>query len=339
MAKILVTGGCGFIGSHTIIDLLENGYEIVNVDNLSNSSISVVDHIREISGKEITHYTADLCNLEQLKDIFKTHSDISGVIHFAALKSVSDSVSNPLKYFQNNVNGHLNLLKCVETNGIKHFVFSSSCTVYGNAETLPVTEESQIQKAESPYGRTKQIGEYILEDLAKGSNMSCISLRYFNPAGAHPSGLIGEAPTNPAQNLVPIITEVAIGKRAGMTVFGDDYDTPDGSCIRDYIHIMDLASAHTAAMYYLINGHQQNSYDVYNVGIGKGVSVLEAIAAFEKNTKQTLNYTIGPRRSGDVVAIFADNSKITKNLGWNPSYNLDDIMASAWKWEQKRTNG
>jgi UDP-glucose 4-epimerase len=339
MAKILVTGGCGFIGSHTIIDLLDAGFDIVNIDNLSNSSIEVVDQIKKVSGKEFDHYSYDLCDASKVKAVFENHPDIDGIIHFAALKSVGDSVKQPLTYFQNNVNSLLNLLSSAKVYDIKYFVFSSSCTVYGNADKLPVTELTPMKEAESPYGRTKQIGEYILEDVARGTNIQCISLRYFNPAGAHPSGLIGEAPTNPAQNLVPIITEVAIGKREGMQIYGDDYQTHDGSCVRDYIHVMDLASAHTKALSFLIAGKQTLPYDVFNVGVGAGTSVFDAIHSFEKVTGQSLNYKVGPRRAGDVVEIFADNSKISKSLGWEARFDLDDIMSTAWEWEKKRTNG
>jgi len=339
MAKILVTGGCGFIGSHTIIDLLDAGFDIVNIDNLSNSSIEVIEQIKKVSGKDFDHYSYDLCDFDKVKEVFTNHPDIAGVIHFAALKSVGDSVEQPLQYFQNNVSSLMNLLAITNEFKAKYFVFSSSCTVYGNADHLPVTEQTPMKEAESPYGRTKQIGEYMLEDVAKGTKIQCIALRYFNPAGAHPSGLIGESPTNPAQNLVPIITEVAIGKRAAMQVYGDDYNTEDGSCVRDYIHIMDLASAHTKAMMFLMSGRQDKAYDIFNVGVGKGTSVFEAIHSFEKVTGQKLNYKVGPRRAGDVVEIFADNTKISDTLAWEAKYDLDDIMSTAWAWEKKRTNG
>jgi len=339
MVKILVTGGCGFIGSHTIIDLLDAGFNIVNIDNLSNSSIEVIDQIKKVSGKDFDHYSYDLCDIDKLKEVFTNHPDIVGVIHFAALKSVGDSVEQPLQYFQNNVSSLINLLATANEFKAKYFVFSSSCTVYGNADHLPVTEQTPMKEAESPYGRTKQIGEYMLEDVARGTEIQCIALRYFNPAGAHPTGLIGESPTNPAQNLVPIITEVAIGKRDIMQVYGDDYNTEDGSCVRDYIHIMDLASAHTKALMFLMSDQQDKAYDVFNVGVGKGTSVFAAIHSFEKVTGQKLNYKVGPRRAGDVVEIYADNTKISETLGWEAKYGLDDIMSTAWAWEKKRTNG
>jgi len=337
MVKLLVTGGCGYIGSHTIVDLLSKGYEIVNVDNLSNSDLGALDQIKEITGKDVHHYTVDLCNKVETAKIFDEHPDIKGIIHFAALKSVGDSVNEPIKYFDNNLNSLLNILDNIRKHQIKYFVFSSSCTVYGNADDLPVTESTPMKPAESPYGRTKQIGEYMIEDAVKNTDLQAIALRYFNPGGAHESCLIGESPTNKAQNLVPVITETGIGKRDKMTVFGSDYDTIDGTCIRDYIHVMDVASAHTAALDFLLAGKQDENFDILNLGIGKGISVLEAIQSFEKVSGTKLNYELGPRREGDVIEIFADTKKLESLLGWKSKYDVDDIMRTAWAWEQKRT--
>jgi len=337
MVKLLVTGGCGYIGSHTIVDLLGKGFEIVNIDNLSNSDIGVLKNIKEITGKDVHHYTVDLCDRAETAKVFEDHSDIKGIIHFAALKSVGDSVSQPVRYFDNNLNSLLNVLDNVRKHQIKYFVFSSSCTVYGNADDLPVTEATPMKSAESPYGRTKQIGEYMIEDVVKNTELKAIALRYFNPGGAHDSCLLGESPTNKAQNLVPVITETAIGKRDKMTVFGSDYNTVDGTCIRDYIHVMDVASAHTAALNYLLAEKQTENFDILNLGIGKGISVLEAIQSFEKVSGTKLNYELGPRREGDVIEIFADTKKMQSLLGWQPSFDVDDIMSTAWAWEQKRT--
>ena len=337
MSKLLVSGACGYIGSHTIVDLISKGHEVISVDNLCNSDISVLESVAEITGKKVIHYTEDLCDITAVKRIFSEHRDIEGIIHFAALKSVSDSVDQPVQYFNNNLNSLLNLLQCSKEKDVLYFVFSSSCTVYGNADVLPVTEQTPMKEAESPYGRTKQIGEYILEDCVRNSTIKAIALRYFNPGGAHISGMIGESPTNKAQNLVPVITETAIGKRDSMMVYGGDYDTPDGTCVRDYIHVMDVASAHTRALEFLAEGGQDKSFDVYNIGIGKGFSVLEAIKSFEKVSNQPLNYSIGPRRNGDVIAIYADNTKTKSKLKWQPQFGLDDIMKTAWIWEQKRS--
>lgn len=337
MGKLLVTGGCGYIGSHTIVDLLEQGYEIINVDNLYNSEIDVLKGIKKITGKDVTHYTVDLCDKIATRKIFEAHPDIEGVIHFAAYKSVGDSVNQPIEYFDNNLNSLLNVLDNSRQFNVKYFVFSSSCTVYGAADILPVTEQTPIKPAESPYGRTKQIGEFMLEDAVYGTSIKALALRYFNPAGAHASGLIGESPSNIPQNLVPVITETAIGKRESLTVFGGDYNTLDGSCIRDFIHVSDLANAHTAAFKYLQTGTQTQSFDVFNLGIGKGISVLEAIHSFEKVTGIKLNYKIGEKRPGDIVEIFADTTKVNKLLNWRNQYGIDDIMKTAWAWEQKRS--
>jgi len=335
--NILVTGGTGYIGSHTVVDLIDRGYNPIIVDNQSNSSLDVLKGIKEITQQDVTCHSVDICDKTALSGVFKAHQ-IDGVIHFAAFKSVYESVVEPLKYFHNNLTGLITLLDVMETEGVKKLIFSSSCSVYGNVNTLPVTEETPFAKAESPYGRTKQIGEKLIEDYGKAHpDFRAINLRYFNPAGAHESNAIGELSLNPPTNLVPVITETAIGKRGSMTVFGDDYDTVDGSCIRDYIHVMDLASAHTLALSALDQLSETMNVEVYNVGIGKGVSVLEAIKAFEKMSGKALNYTIGPRREGDVVAVYADTTKVMADLNWKPSRSIDNIMKTAWAWELKRS--
>jgi UDP-glucose 4-epimerase len=335
--KVLVTGGTGYIGSHTIIDLIENGFDVVCVDNGINSSKSSLNAVKEITGIDIPYYHLDLCDFNLAENIFKDHNDISGVIHFAALKSVSESVEKPLLYFRNNLDSLINILDLSLKYGVKAFIFSSSCTVYGDVRQSPVDENTPLQDAASPYGRTKQIGEQIIADTLKNAGMKSILLRYFNPAGAHPSAKLGEAPNNPALNLVPVITETAIGKRKGMTVFGTDYPTRDGSCIRDYIHVVDLSHAHTLALKYIFEGKQEVSAEVFNVGIGNGLTVLEIIASFEKVTGQKLSYELGPRRPGDVMAIYSDYSKAKKELGWQPKYDVNDIMKTAWAWEMVRS--
>jgi len=337
MAKILVTGGCGYIGSHTLVDLIDNGFEVVSADNFHNSHPSVLEGIKKITGKEVKNYDINLCDLAATRQIFMDHPDISGVIHFAALKAVGESVEKPLLYFQNNLGSLLNILECMKEFEVKSLIFSSSCSAYGNADELPVTESTPFKEAESPYARTKQMGEYILVDFAKKyTNYNCISLRYFNPAGAHESAIIGESPTNNASNLVPVVTGTAIGKREKFTVFGTDYDTRDGSCIRDYIHVMDLANAHTKAMQFVLEGRNEKNSEVFNLGIGAGVSVLEAIDAFEKVNNLKLNYVLGPRRAGDVIAIYANFEKAAKLLGWQPKRGIEDIMRTAWEWEKVR---
>ncbi|MBK8654355.1 MAG: UDP-glucose 4-epimerase GalE [Haliscomenobacter sp.] len=338
MPKILVTGGCGYIGSHTIVDLIGHGFTAVSVDNLLNSNESSLDGVAQITGQKVQNYRTDLCDLEGVRQVFRDHPDIQGVIHFAALKLVGESVEKPQLYYRNNVVGLLNLLECMQDAGVPHLIFSSSCSVYGNASELPVTESTPRQEAESPYARTKQIGEDILQDLTKvDSRINAILLRYFNPAGAHESARIGEDPSNPATNLVPVITETAAGKRAELVVFGNDYPTRDGSNVRDYIHVMDLANAHTKALQYLLEKRNTNRCEIFNLGIGEGVTVLEAIQAFERATGAKLNYRIGPRRPGDVVAIYANLDKATRLLGWVPQRNIDDIMRTAWAWEQVRS--
>ncbi|MCB9055396.1 MAG: UDP-glucose 4-epimerase GalE [Chitinophagales bacterium] len=335
MSKILVTGGCGYIGSHTIIDLVENGYEVISVDNNSRSNQVILKGVEQITGQKIKNYKVDLCDFDDTYAIFQENTDIEGIIHFAAYKAVGESVEKPLMYFENNLVSLINLLKCVKEFNIPYFVFSSSCTVYGNADEIPVTEKTPPKPAESPYGYTKQMSEQIVNEFTKSSGMQCIILRYFNPAGAHPSAIIGEMPLGKPQNLVPGITQTAIGRIEKMSVHGSDYPTRDGSCIRDYIHVCDLAHAHTLALKYLKDGSNADQCEVFNLGSGNGVSVLEAIQSFEKVSGQKLNYELGPRRPGDVVAIYANNDLARSVLGWDPAYTLDDIMSTAWKWEQR----
>ena len=337
--KILVTGGCGYIGSHTIVDLIDHGYEVVSADNLSNADLKVLDGIEAITGRRVKNYQVDLADKEACLSMFQELGSVKGIIHFAAYKSVGESVEQPLKYYHNNINSQLNLMELGKAAGVQWFVFSSSCSVYGNPEELPVSETTPLQKAESPYAFTKQIGEQMIYDFAKvDSSMKFVLLRYFNPAGAHESALIGESSRNIANNLVPVITETAIGKRPSMTVFGDDYPTRDGSCIRDYIHVMDLAHAHTLALEYMMKDEMSASVDLFNLGIGEGVSVLEAARAFERENGQSFNYIIGPRRPGDVVAVYASIDKASQILKWTPTRNIGDIMRTAWEWEKARTN-
>jgi len=334
MSKILVTGGCGYIGSHTIIDLIDNGFDVVSIDNYLNSDSGTLSQIQAVTGKTIKNYQIDLTNIQATKKVFLDNPDISGIIHFAALKSVEESVNKPLLYFNNNLGSLLNMLHWVAHFKIPNFIFSSSCSVYGNAKELPVTEKTVMSEAESPYARTKQVGEGILQDFAKRyKQINTISLRYFNPAGAHESALIGESPINKASNLVPVITEVAAGKREQLTVFGTDYETRDGSCIRDYIHVMDIADAHTKALQYLLDSENTTNCEVFNIGTGKGVSVLEAINAFESVTGVKLNYKKSSRRAGDVVAVYANTDKASNLLGWTPKRDIKQIMKTAWNWE------
>ncbi|MBC6490924.1 UDP-glucose 4-epimerase GalE [Flavihumibacter stibioxidans] len=335
MSKILVTGGCGYIGSHTLVDLVENGFEVISVDNNSRSSPRILEGVEKITGKKIKNYKVDLCNFDDTFAIFQENEDIVGIIHFAAYKAVGESVAQPLMYFENNLVSLLNLLKCVQEFKIPYFVFSSSCTVYGNPDVIPVTESTPPKPAESPYGYTKQMGEQIINEFAKVNPAQCILLRYFNPVGAHPSIQIGELPIGRPANLVPAITQTAIGKLPQMTVYGADYDTRDGSCLRDFIHVSDIAHAHTLALEYLINGRSRKHCEVFNLGTGNGVTVLEAIKSFEKVSGQHLNYVIGNRRPGDVIAIYANNEHAVNELGWKIRYSLEDMMDTAWKWEQR----
>lgn len=333
MSKILVTGGCGFIGSHTIVDLVENGFDVISIDNNSRSSEVIMKGVEQITHKKIKNYKVDLCNFDDTFAVFQENTDITGIIHFAAFKAVGESVEKPLLYFENNLVSLINLLKCVQEFKVPHFVFSSSCTVYGEPDQVPVTEETAPKPAQSPYGYTKQMGEQMLNEFCKSSDLQCILLRYFNPAGAHPSTAIGEMPLGKPQNLIPAITQTAIGRIPKMFVHGTDYPTRDGSNVRDYIHICDLASAHTLALQYLEQGKNKKACEVFNLGSGEGVTVLEAILAFEKVSGQKLNYVTGPRRPGDVVAVYANNQLAKDVLGWTPKYSIEDIMDSAWKWE------
>lgn len=335
MQKILVTGGCGFIGAHTIVDLFENGYDVVSIDNNSRSTPQLLAGIEKITGKKVKNYKVDLCSYDETVAVFQENRDITAIIHFAAYKAVGESVGEPLLYFENNLQSLVNLLKCTKEFGIPHFVFSSSCTVYGNPDQIPVTEETPQKPAESPYGATKQMGERILEDAARTGFVKPILLRYFNPVGAHPSIAIGELPLGKPANLIPAITQTAIGKLPTMQVFGDDYDTRDGSCLRDFIHVSDIAHAHTLAVQLMLSGKNEKSVEIYNLGTGNGVTVLEAIRTFEAVSGVKLNYVIGPRRPGDVIAIYANNDKAVRELGWQIRYNLEDMMRTAWQWELK----
>jgi UDP-glucose 4-epimerase len=333
MKKILITGGAGYIGSHTAVELWNAGIEPIILDDLSNSDIKVLDRLEEITGKRFTFYKGDCNEKNQMESIFEAH-EIAGVIHFAAFKAVGESTALPLKYYKNNIDSLLVLLETMKQFGVRDLVFSSSCTVYGQPDILPVTEATPRKEAESPYGNTKKICEDILMDYVKSKpGIRVISLRYFNPVGAHPSAKIGELPIGTPQNLVPYITQTAAGIREKLTVFGNDYDTPDGSCIRDYIHVVDLADAHLKAFQYLA-GKDLNFYDVFNVGTGNGNTVLEVIHAFEKVSGQKLNYVIGPRRPGDVVKTWADTTKINQVLGWYPKFSLEDSMWDSWNWQK-----
>jgi len=334
MQTILVTGGCGYIGAHTIVDLLENGFDVISADNLSRATDKSLEGIEKITGKRIKNYKVDLTDPTSSENIFKENPNIIGIIHFAAYKAVGESVEKPLDYYENNLFSLVILLKMAVKYNVKHFIFSSSCTVYGNPSTIPVTELTPLQTAASPYGATKQMGETIVSDTALAFPLSAILLRYFNPVGAHPSTAIGELPIGRPQNLVPAITQTAIGKLPTMQVHGNDYDTRDGSCIRDYIHVCDIAHAHTLALQYSIKNNQEKFCEAFNLGTGNGITVLEAIKAFEKVSGVTLNYEIGPRRAGDIVAIYANNDKAVTKLGWECKYGLEEMMLSAWKWEQ-----
>ena len=338
MSKILVTGGCGYIGVHTIVDLVQNGFEVISVDNNSKSNASILEGAEQIIGRPIKNYAVDLCNLKDTEQIFEQNSDIAGIIHFAAYKAVGESVEKPLMYFDNNLGSLVNILKCAVKYKVPNFVFSSSCTVYGSPAIIPVTEQTPQKPAESPYGATKQMGEVIVTDTVTSHPIQAILLRYFNPVGAHPSALIGEIPLGRPANLVPAITQTAIGKLPTMQVLGTDYDTRDGSCVRDYIHVCDIAHAHTLALNLLIDKKATVNPEIFNLGTGDGYTVLEVIDAFEKTTGVKLNYTIGPRRAGDVVAIYANNNKAKDQLGWVPAYQLNEMMSSAWKWELKLKN-
>lgn len=334
--KILVTGGTGYIGSHTVVELQNSGYEVVIVDNLSNSRADVVEHIGEITGLRPAFEQVDCLNREALEDVFRRHEGIRSIIHFAASKAVGESVQKPLLYYRNNLVSLINLLELMPQHGVKGIVFSSSCTVYGQPDVLPVTEEAPIKKAESPYGNTKQINEEIIQDTVKsGSPIHAILLRYFNPIGAHPSGLIGELPNGVPMNLIPFLTQTAIGIREKLSVFGDDYNTPDGSCVRDYINVVDLAKAHVFAIDRMLEERQDEPVEVFNIGTGRGLSVLELIHAFESATGVKLNYQITGRRAGDIEQVWANPEKANKVLGWKAETSIEDTLRSAWNWQLK----
>jgi UDP-glucose 4-epimerase len=333
--KILVTGGFGFIGSHTVVELQNEGFEVIVVDNLSNTSLSVLDGIQNITGIVPAFEQLDLRDKQKVSDFFNRHTDIEGVIHFAASKAVGESVGNPLLYYENNINVLVYILQELEKKATANLIFSSSCTVYGQAETMPITEDSSVQTAMSPYGNTKQIGEEIITDAAKATHINAILLRYFNPIGSHPSAEIGELPLGVPQNLVPFITQTGIGLRQELSVYGNDYPTPDGTAVRDYIHVVDLAKAHVIAMQRLLNKKNVAKVETFNLGTGTGSSVLEVIHAFEKVSGQKLPYKIVARREGDITEAYANTHKANTILGWKAESTLEEAMASAWKWEQK----
>ncbi|MEM9721011.1 MAG: UDP-glucose 4-epimerase GalE [Bacteroidota bacterium] len=336
MPTILVTGGTGYIGSHTIIELLSHEqYKVISVDNFINSSADALGRIEKITGKQVKNYEVDLADQAATEAVFAENPDIEGVIHFAALKAVGESVAMPLHYYRNNFNSLINILGASQKYGVENVIFSSSCTVYGEIDQLPVTEASPVSKAESPYGNTKLVGEQIIKDFVTSSEkQKVMALRYFNPVGAHASGLNGEDPINKPNNLVPVITMTASGLIPQLTVFGGDYPTRDGSCVRDYIHVTDIAEAHVMAMDYLLSSKNQERFEFLNLGSGNGVSVLEAIEAFEKVSGQKLNYVVGDRRPGDVTAIYSDSSLAKEKLGWEAKIGIEEMMASAWKWQQ-----
>ncbi len=333
--KILVTGGLGFIGSHTVVELQAVGYEVIIIDDLSNSKIEVLDGITSISGIKPEYVNLDLKEKSKVANFFKNHK-IKGVIHFAASKAVGESVEQPLKYYENNIATLVYLLQEMEKNNVNNFIFSSSCTVYGQADELPITEKAPIKTAESPYGNTKQIGEEIIKDTSKVSDLQAIALRYFNPIGGHDSVKIGELPIGVPQNLIPFVTQTAAGIRKELSVYGDDYPTPDGTAVRDYIHVVDLAKAHIAALQRLISGKNKEKMEFFNVGTGTGSSVLEVIQTFEKVSGKPLNYKIVGRREGDITSAYADTSFANKELGWQTKLGLEEALASAWKWQLKQ---
>jgi UDP-glucose 4-epimerase len=333
--KVLVTGGLGFIGSHTVVELQNQGFEVIVIDNLSNSSITVLEGIQKITGKKLVFENIDLREKATVQSFFQKHNDVVGVIHFAASKAVGESVENPLLYYENNINALVYVLQELTQLPQANFIFSSSCTVYGQAEKMPITEDATIQPAISPYGNTKQIGEEIINDAAKVTNINAILLRYFNPIGAHPSTEIGELPLGIPQNLVPFITQTAMGLRKELSVFGNDYPTPDGTAVRDYIHVVDLAKAHVIALQRLLNQQNAEKVETFNLGTGKGSSVLEVINAFEKVSGQKLPYKIVARREGDITSAYANTDKAREVLGWKTELSLEEALASAWKWEQK----
>lgn len=335
---ILVTGGTGFIGSHTTVELIENGYNVIIVDNLSNSNEGVIDGIEKITGVRPEFEKVDCCDLDAMRNVFSRHPGIKGVIHFAASKAVGESVQKPLLYYRNNINSLINLLELMPENGVKGIIFSSSCTVYGqpSPENLPVTEKAPMQKALSPYGNTKQVNEEIIQDfIHSGAPIKSVILRYFNPIGSHPSALIGELPNGVPMNLIPFVTQTAIGIRKELKIFGNDYNTPDGTCIRDYIDIMDLAKAHVKAMERILHVEGTDSIEVFNIGTGNGLSTLQIVEGFEKATGVKLNWKFAPRREGDIEKVWADPHKANTVLGWKATVKIEDTLRSAWKWQQK----
>jgi len=335
MKKVIVTGGMGYIGSHTIVDLLEKGFDVVSIDNLSRANQFSIEGIKKITGVTVKNYTIDLCDLDALREAVKSNSDAIGIIHFGAYKDVLESVNEPLVYYHNNIASSVNILKCAQEFQIKHFIFSSSCTVYGNIETLPVTEETPFGKPACPYALTKQLGERMINDMSANSDIHFVLLRYFNPAGAHVSGEIGEFLHAKGNHLVPVITQVAAGIRPQLTINGTDYPTRDGTGLRDFIHVMDIADAHTLALNSSLEGKFNNKIEIFNLGTGQGITVMEAVKCFEETNQLKLDYKTGPRREGDIVAIYASNERAKNVLGWTPKKNLSDIMRTAWNWQQK----
>ncbi len=333
MKTVLVTGGLGFIGSHTVVELQNEGFEVVIIDNLSNSSIEVLDRIVSITGKKPIYFNIDLKDKIAVKNFFK-NNNIDGIIHFAASKAVGESVQIPLEYYENNIGSLVYILQEMKGNNVNNLIFSSSCTVYGQADELPITENAPIKPAESPYGNTKQISEEIIKDVTKVTDLKAIALRYFNPIGAHDSAKIGELPIGIPQNLIPFVVQTAAGIREKLSVFGSDYDTPDGTAVRDYIHVIDLAKAHIVALKRLIKNNNKTQYEVFNLGTGKGNSVLEVIKSFERVTGKKVNYKLVDRRDGDITAAYADTNYANDELGWKTELSLDDALLSAWKWQE-----
>jgi UDP-glucose 4-epimerase len=333
--QVLVTGGTGYIGSHTVVELINDGFDVVIIDNLSNSQIEVLDGIEKITGVRPAFEKFDICEKDKVEAFFKKYAHMEAIIHFAASKAVGESVNKPLLYYRNNLNSLMNLLEAMGKSKVNNLIFSSSCTVYGQPDKLPVNEKATIKKATSPYGNTKQIAEEIIQDTINATEgIKSIALRYFNPIGAHPTALIGELPIGVPQNLVPFVTQTAIGIRQELKVFGNDYNTPDGSCIRDYIHVVDLAKAHVVAVKRLLENKNKSRFEVFNLGTGKGVSVLEILNTFEKVTGAKVKYSIAPRREGDIEQIWADPAIANNALGWKAKSTLDETLLSAWKWEQ-----
>ena len=336
MKKILVTGGLGYIGSHVVVELQNNGFEVIIADDLSNSSLDILDRITGITGIRPIFEKIDLKDSQSVVELFVRHSNVSGVIHFAASKAVGESVNDPIKYYENNIHSLVYLLRELNKFAASKLIFSSSCTVYGQADELPITEQAQVKEAESPYGNTKKVGEQIIKDTCSANkSLNSIALRYFNPIGAHKSANIGELPIGTPQNLVPFVTQTGIGLREKLSIFGNDYPTPDGTCIRDYIHVVDLAKAHVIAMKRLLEESNIENYEVYNIGTGKGSSVLEVVNTFEEVSGIELNYSIAPRRKGDIISAYADTTKANSILGWKSELTLKDALHTAWEWEKK----